>query len=180
MKSRVPIAAALLLLLATSAASAQGASGFHLGVAGGLSSPTSDARDSFDNGWHAGALLTLTPPVMPVGLRIDLQYHKLDAAGPGGGDAEVVAGTANLVVGFRALVVKPYVLAGGGYYRLDFSEESFPSAFRDRQDEFGWNAGAGVSFSMRNIDIFVEARYHSVQTEGDRFTFVPVSVGLVF
>ncbi len=71
-------------------------------------------------------------------------------------------------------------VCGVGYYRLDISDESFPSAFSGTDNDTGWNAGAGVSFSLRKIDIFVEARYHSVRTGEERFKFVPVSIGLVF
>jgi opacity protein-like surface antigen len=179
---RVLFFLAPLSLLVASAASAQGTSGFHLGVAGGATAPQGDAKDVFDAGWHGGALLTLNLPVLPLGIRVDGSYHKLDASDDvgGSGDVEVLAGTANVVVGFRALLVKPYVVGGFGYYRLDFSDESFPSAFSGTENETGWNAGAGVSISLRKIDLFVEARYHSVSTEGERFEFVPVSVGLVF
>ena len=177
---RLPLLGILFGLLAARAG-AQGTSGFHFGVEGGISNPQGDTKDFFDNGWHGGALLVWNPPVIPVGLRVDGAYHKLDAADPGGSDAEIIAGTADVVVGFRAILLKPYFFGGVGYYRLDFSDSSFPSMSNDdTQNETGWNAGAGVSISLRNIDLIVEARYHSIGTEGDRFKFVPVSVGLVF
>jgi len=181
-RTPVLVLAALFSLLAAPAASAQGTGGFHLGLAGGATVPQGDAKDVFDTRWHGGALLVLNFPVLPVGIRADGSYHRLDASGDSGGsgDVEILAGTANVVVGFRALLVKPYVVGGVGYYRLDFSNESFPSAFSGTENETGWNAGAGVSISLRKIDLFVEARYHSVDTEGDRFEFVPISVGLVF
>jgi opacity protein-like surface antigen len=179
---RVPVVAVLLLLVTAAAANAQGTSGLHVGIAGGVTFPEGEAEDVFDSGWNAGALLVFQFPVVPIGIRVDGSYHKLDAAEDPGttGDAEILAGTANLVVGFRLLLVKPYVVGGIGVYRLDFSDESFPGAFSGTNNENGWNAGAGVSFSLRKIDVFVEARYHSVATEGDRFEFVPVSVGIVF
>jgi len=163
-------------------ASAQGTTGFHFGFFGGGTLPQGEAEDAFDTGWHGGGLLVFNIPVIPVGLRVDAAYHKLDsvASAISTGDAEILAATANVTVGFRLLILKPYVVGGVGYYRLDFSDESFPSAFSGTDNETGWNAGAGVSFSLRKIDIFVEARYHSVATEGQRFKFIPVSVGLVF
>lgn len=171
-----------LLFLVAAGVSAQGAPGFHFGVLGGATVPQGDAEDGFDRGWHAGALVTFNVPVLPVGLRLDASYHKLDAAADvlGGGDADILAGTANVVVGFRLILVKPYVVGGVGYYRLDFSGESFPGAFSGKQNETGWNAGAGVAITLRKIDVFVEARYHSVSTEGESFKFVPVSIGVVF
>lgn len=175
----LPLAGLLLVCLA-SAATAQGTSGLHFGVEGGITNPQGDTKDSFDDGWHGGALLVWNFPVVPVGLRLDASYHKLDGINVTDGDAEVLAGTANVVVGFRAILLKPYFVGGVGYYRLDFSDASFPSAFRGKQNETGWNAGAGISVSLRNIDLVVEARYHSVNTEGETFKFIPISVGLMF
>ena len=180
---RAPLAfAALFLFLVAAGASGQGAPGLHWGLFGGGTFPQGDAEDAFDTGWHGGGLLVFNIPVIPLGLRLDAAYHKLDPLDSvlSPGDAEVLAATANLTVGFRLLVLKPYVVGGVGYYRLDFSDESFPSAFSGTDNETGWNAGAGVSISLRKIDIFVEARYHSVSTEGESFKFVPVSVGLAF
>ena len=176
-----PLLVALCLgTFAAARAGAQGTSGLHFGVEGGITKPQGDTGDFFDDGWNGGAMLVWNFPVVPVGLRVDGSYHKMDGVNASAGDAEVIAGTANVVVGFRAILLKPYFLAGVGYYRLDFSDASFPSAFRGKQNETGWNAGAGVSISLRNIDLILEARYHSVGTEGDRFKFIPISVGLVF
>lgn len=179
---RLPAAllALLFFLFAAPRARGQGTSGLHFGVEGGISYPQGSTKDSFDNGWNGGALLVWNPPVIPVGLRVDGSYNKLDAGTATSGNAEVLAGTANVVVGFRAILLKPYFLAGVGAYRLDFSQASGPSVFRGKQNETGWNAGAGVSISLRNIDLIVEARYHSVSSSGGRFKFVPVSIGLVF
>jgi hypothetical protein len=177
----VPLLALFFLLFVSSNARAQGTSGLHFGVLGGISEPQGDTKDFFDRGWHGGALVVWNVPVVPIGIRADGTYHKLDGKSAAAGDAEVLAGTADVVVGFRAILLKPYFLAGVGYYRLDFSDASFPSAFRGKQNEAGWNAGAGISISLRKVDLIVEARYHSVSTEGRHdFKFIPVSVGLVF
>jgi outer membrane protein with beta-barrel domain len=178
---RLPLLlAAFSLALAAATARAQGTSGLHFGVEGGVSNPQGDTKDFYDNGWHGGALLVWNFPVVPVGLRVDGSYHKFDGRTGTAGAAEVLAGTADVVVGFRAILLKPYFVGGVGYYRLDFSDASFPSAFRGKSNETGWNAGAGISISLRNIDLIVEARYHSVGTNDSRFKFVPISVGLVF
>jgi opacity protein-like surface antigen len=179
---RVPVllVVVLFLLFGAARAGAQGTSGLHFGLEGGLSYPQGDTKDSFDRGWNGGALLVWNPPVIPVGLRVDGSYHRLDGSTAAAGKAEVLAATADVVVGFRAILLKPYFFGGVGAYRLDFSQASGLSAFRGKQNETGWNAGAGVSISLRNIDLIVEARYHSVSTQGRRFQFVPVSVGLVF
>jgi opacity protein-like surface antigen len=176
------LAFAVLFLIIGAAARAQGTSGLHFGFEGGVSYPQGDTKDFFDNGWNGGALLVWNPPVVPVGLRVDGAYHKLDAKDEvtgSNGSAKILAGTADVVVGFRAILLKPYFFGGIGYYRLDFSDSELPSG-DDTENETGWNAGAGVSISLRNIDLIIEARYHSIGTSPDRFKFVPVSIGLVF
>jgi opacity protein-like surface antigen len=178
---RLPLLVVLFGLLAAGA-HAQGTSGLHFGFEGGVSYPQGNTKDFFDNGWNGGALLVWNPPVVPIGLRVDGAYHTLDAArGTGSGSAKILAGTADIVVGFRAILLKPYFFGGIGYYRLDFSDSTFPSTSGDNaQNETGWNGGAGVSISLRNIDLIIEARYHSIDTPGRRFEFAPVSIGLVF
>jgi hypothetical protein len=53
------------------------------------------------------------------------------------------------------------------------------------------SAGGGLAFGAGRATVFVEARYHSVSTSGerfsqsittrgDRFTFVPASLGILF
>jgi opacity protein-like surface antigen len=181
---RIPLLVAATFLVAVGSVCAQGTSGFHFGLGGGITQPQGEAEDILDDGWNAGAVATFNFPAVPIGIRVDGWYHRLDnnteRTGERGG-TDIIAGTANAVLGFRFLVVKPYVLGGVGYYRLDFSTRTIhEGSFFDQENETGWNAGAGVSISLRKIDLFVEARYHSVSTEGDRFEFVPVSLGLVF
>ena len=46
--------------------------------------------------------------------------------------------------------------------------------------KFGWNAGAGASFQLRNgMVMFVEARYNAVQLS-QTLAYVPVTVGIRF
>ena len=120
---------------------------------------------------------------MPLGLRVDGLYARMDndteRTGERGG-VDIIAGTGNVVLGFRFLLVKPYILGGVGYYHLDSSIRSVHGSSFEDVNKPGWNAGAGVSISLRKIDLFLEARYHSVETYGDRFKFIPISVGLVF
>lgn len=45
-------------------------------------------------------------------------------------------------------------------------------------DKFGFNAGAGVDFHIGSQDMFVEARWMALQTNGARTWFIPVSLGV--
>jgi opacity protein-like surface antigen len=169
--------AALLVAASAGPARAQAGGGVHFGVAGGETFPVSDSKDDFKNGWHAGAMLTFGVPLSPVAVRVEAVYHTMNRR-DGEGTATVLSGTANaIVVPASLLVVKPYFVGGAGVYRYSSTvSDPLPSP----QTKFGWNAGGGIAFRLRETTLFVEARYHRVSTTGRAFTFVPVSVGLLF
>lgn len=47
----------------------------------------------------------------------------------------------------------------------------------DSTTEFGWNAGLGYSIGAGDGQIFLEARYFSIDTPSEELTFVPFTVG---
>ncbi len=192
--------AILSLLTAVSVARAQGSPGVHFGIAGGATFPTGDAGNLYDTGYHGSAMLIFNAPLAPVGLRIEGMYTRMDqkSAFGGSGHVQLGSGTANIVLGPRAIGFRPYFIGGGGFYRVRFtaSRTACPGVgpcsgppnlfFEDTQDKFGWNAGGGMSFGVGPVaSIFIEARYIRVETDsnfalGNHFTLVPVTVGLVF
>jgi len=126
-------------------------------------------------------MVIFNPRNSPVSVRAEGTYSGMEASSYRGVTrAKIWSGTANVVVGSRSLSGRPYFIGGGGVYGLDFDPASRTAPFSGKQTRFGWNAGGGIAFPLGGgSSLFVEARYHSVQTE-DRFTFVPVSVGVVF
>lgn len=178
----------LSLLAAASVARAQGAPGVHFGIAGGASFPTGDAGDLYDTGYQGSAMLNFNAPMAPVGVRFEGMYARMDEkSGLGGsGHVQVGSGTANLVLGPRSFVARPYFIGGGGFYRIKFTASRTLGGFEETQDKFGWNAGGGISFGIGPAaSIFIEARYIRVETDpnfalGNHFTMVPVTVGFVF
>jgi opacity protein-like surface antigen len=178
--------AILSFLAAASVARAQGSPGVHFGIAGGAAFPTGGAGNLYDTGYHGSAMLVFNAPLAPVGLRIEGMYSRMNGQF-GGSPLEIGSGTANLVLGPRAIAFRPYFIGGGGFYRVKFTAfEGTHSAFEDTQDKFGWNAGGGISFGLGPLaSIFIEARYIQVETDsnfaaGSHLTFVPVTVGFVF
>ena len=133
-------------------------------------------------------MLVFNAPIAPVGLRIEGMYARMNeksqlvAAGP----VEFASGTANLVLGPRAIAFRPYFIGGGGFYRLRFTTTEGRAIVKDTQNKFGWNAGGGVSFGLGPLaSIFIEARYIRVETDtnfalGNHLTLIPVTVGFVF
>ncbi|HEU4586637.1 MAG TPA: hypothetical protein VFR95_12865, partial [Gemmatimonadaceae bacterium] len=48
------------------------------------------------------------------------------------------------------------------------------------QTKFGLNAGAGLRFQLTGFSTFVEARWHTIFTEGKNTQVIPISVGISF
>ena len=48
------------------------------------------------------------------------------------------------------------------------------------QTKFGLNAGAGLRFQLTGFSTFIEARWHTIFTEGKNAQVVPISVGITF
>jgi hypothetical protein len=184
-KRLVLSAAVLIVLFAAPAALAQGTGGFQFGLTGGVSVPTGDSSNAFDNGYHGGLVLNYELPALPLGLRVDGDYRHFSAktgATNFSGSAQIVDGNANLVVGIRILLVKIYALGGGGVYNVKFSAEGDRVSTSDSQTKFGWNGGVGAALVVGKVSIFAEGRYHEVtlDTGQGKFKLVAASAGILF
>ncbi len=178
----VGVCAALLLFATASAARAQGIGSVHVGISGDADFPVQDQKDAYKTGWNGSLLVPINFGASPVSLRVDGSYHHMDTK-----SNDVVAGP-------RGTSVEPYFIGGVGAYDLRFHGEDLTNnTFSDRTTRFGWNAGGGLAFPLSgsNSRLFIEARYTSVSTNGDRFsdsvrsggsrfTFVPVNLGVIF
>jgi hypothetical protein len=186
MKKMLLSAAAAAVLLLGGPAAAQGTGGFQFGLTGGVTVPKGDTSNAFDNGYHGGLVLNYELPALPLGLRVDGDYHRLDAkTGVSGvsGSAQVIDGNANLVLGLRILIVKVYALGGVGVYNNRFSGSAGGrSGTTLSETDFGWNAGVGAAFVVGKVSIFVEGRYHEVTLDNSagKFKFIPVTAGILF
>ena len=178
--------AAVIACFAAAFAAAQTAPGVHVGVAAGTGSPAGDTRDTFETGFNGSAFVNWTPSASPVGLRVEGMYHNMGVesqASPDTGDAEIIAGLAGAVIAPKTGTVKPYAVAGAGAYNVDVDRAGLVGTDGLNSTELGWNAGGGVAFPLGKTNIFVEARYHSINTEGpdvERIKLVPVTVGITF
>lgn len=117
------------------------------------------------------------------------------------GDAHVWSGTANLVVGApHAAAVSPYLIGGGGIYgrvveidrvrgtlvpiedpTLGLVDAFIPSVENQAsfyQTKPGFNAGAGIAWSMMGVTFFVEARYTEILTTPRVTIMTPITLGL--
>ena len=108
-----------------------------------------------------------------------------DGVGDVTGNVNMVGGTANLVLPLTQSMFRPYLIGGVGVYRRRVSQDiggtldEFQS-LKDTQTDLGYNGGVGLSIGGVGPSLFIEARYHSVQTTPQRTKFVPVVIGFSF
>src|SRR5215831_2031449 len=113
--TQMRLCAAVIVFATASWTLAQGSPGVHFGIAGGASFPNADAGNVYDTGYHGSVLLNFNAPVAPIGLRIEGMYARMyEKSGLGSGHLEVGSGTANVVLGPRAIAFRPYFIGGGG------------------------------------------------------------------
>lgn len=179
MKRSLYLAIATIALVAAPASAQLGlVKPFQLGIAGGASQPMSDLKEGADLGYNGTVAMAINLPLIPVGLRVDGAYNGFAAKAAGGAKLHVISATGNLVYKLPSIGVSPYVIGGAGYY---MSTTTVPSSASIKDNNFGWNAGAGINLPLSVFKAFVEARYNSVKTDsGAKMEFVPVTFGIMF
>jgi hypothetical protein len=159
--------------------------GWYFNLGGGASVPMGDFDDMYGTGFNVTGSVGWHPTESAFGIRFDAAYDRLNGetfAPVGGGaainleDASIFSGLGEVTLRIpRALGLNPYIVGGGGIYR--FSDYGGSS---ESQTEWGWNAGGGLRFGWGFTSLFVEARYMSVGTPGDRAEWVPIILGITF
>lgn len=149
------------------------------GVGLGLTMPMGDYSDAASSGFHGTANVAFGLGTGPLGIRADLGYHRTGLEGGVDGNSTLLGGMANVVFNIQSAgQIKPYLMAGLGYYNVKFSDDV--ESIDESNLAFG--GGVGVNFNMASTTLFAELRYVSI-TEGDIFAslnFVPITVGLRF
>lgn len=150
-----------------------------LGVAGGLSVPTSRYGRPLDVGFDFQASAEVRPVPGPFEFRGDVLWSRFAVGNPGSGSSNVVGGTFDAVLDVPTPGVSPYVLGGIGAYDVEVGNDvSHHSRFGT-----GLNVGAGVRFQILPLlHAFVETRYHVVYASpfGGNTTFLPILFGIRF
>jgi hypothetical protein len=183
------LATALGIPAAYANAQTQSAVGF--GVFAGASIPVGDFGAIGGTGWHAGGLIDWKSPLVPVGIRGDLAYHRFGSKD--NFTPKLVVGSVNIVwnapVGAES-ALSPYVIGGGGFYNRRGSCTSCGNAVIVSDTKFGLNGGAGVLVPLSGFGSLIEARYHLIfngQTATSNSSsievnssFITLSAGIIF
>lgn len=172
--------AAAIALVGCVASSAHAQRSTHIGVGGGVNIPVGRLDSTYKTGRQGMVILTTGSAEGPIGLRFDYSYDALRGKTVNGvhyADTHFDAVTANLVGEFRIGYIKPYALAGAGWYFYK------PTPGAKRTSRWGLNGGAGLTFPLGALPVsgFLEGRYTMITTaSGPTNHIVPVTLGLMF
>jgi opacity protein-like surface antigen len=189
---------------------------FHIDGGGTITQRANDQL--LDNGWNAGLGLSWFPTRhLPLGIRVDGTYMEFDARPDLLNQAASATGT-RVDNGTRRMwggdvdleldlplspYVRAYLLAGGGWYRMQdtFRQTNYYPGYlcdwwgcgpgyygvdsivsRNTSDwHFAKNAGFGFEFAMApRVSFFVEARYMRLNPNNAHSDFLPIRAGFRF
>jgi Outer membrane protein beta-barrel domain len=169
--------AVLAMMLAVVAAAPARAQVPVLGVAGGLSVPTSRFGRPLDLGYDFQASADFRPVPGPIAFRGDILWSRFAVSDPGVGSSNVVGGTFDVVIDVPTPGIAPYAIGGVGVYDV---EVGGGGSHHSRLGT-GLNIGGGVRFPLVPLlHGFIEVRYHVAYASpfGGNTTFVPILFGV--
>jgi opacity protein-like surface antigen len=185
----------LAAFVVSDVAVAQSARKVQVGLLGGATVPIGTFADDVKSGFHGGAFLQYEPDQNIWGVRGEAQYNRAQYTEAFRGDVGaspddelhnglLYAGAAAILIGRnRDRGVTPYLLGGGGLYRVTATLGGAVSTSFS-ENGFGFNGGAGVRFG-RSAGFFLEVRFHSFTitpegAESSTYQMIPVSAGIRF
>jgi hypothetical protein len=176
MKRNVSVVFAAVAAIAMSASAAQ-AQGITFGVGAGATIPTGKFKDAVKTGWHGLANIGYNLP-SGLGVRGDFMYAQNSfKSSVASGKTKLAGGLGNVSYTFpSASTIHPYVLGSVGFFN---AKSDVPGSSSETKIAFG--GGAGVKFKAgTDASIFVEGRFISVSTSGNKTNFIPVTAGVSF
>ena len=165
----------LVALAVPSGARAQVDDQFAWGVTAGAVVPANDLAKAHTVGLNAGVTFGFGGVGQLLGIRIDGVVNQLSGKNSTDPDAQILAGTLNLVMGLLGEGDRVYVTGGVGGYGIK------PSKGGEKHNDFGLNGGVGVF--IPGINGFIEARYHHFYralANKRPAIFIPITVGVFF
>lgn len=174
-RARATLTALALAFAIPVAAEAQ-IPGVRIGIAGGPSLPLGTLGDEADTGFHLRGSLGLQVPLLPLGGRADLLWHRFPDEHDG--TFTGVGGLLNATWRLTFPIVQPYLIGGAGVMRYSDPDEDHGDHVHTGESgtEFAWAAGAGVQLRLIGFGAFVEARY----LDWSRHRAIPLTIGVTF
>lgn len=169
---RIGMAAALLVALPPALAAQ-----VRFQAGGGISNPVSDLGDMVDSGLQGRAGFSLGVPLFPLSVRLEGEVSRFPRKDFPDGSATLLGGSASVVLSLGGLGISPYLIAGAGQYRVDFSDEF---GLGDATTDTGIHGGFGANIGALGLGGWAEIRLVNISRDGGDVRALPVSVGLRF
>jgi hypothetical protein len=154
-------------------------------VFGGAALPSGDTGNELKTGYTVGGAVDFRAPLMPLGLRGELIYSRLDEKDNGGFQGlnrSELGGDANAVFWLpsAATPLKAYLTAGPSYSRIaENGDDAFGGSIS--VNKWGFNAGGGIDFGLGGLSTRLDLRYRQISMgNGVKFQTVPITFGLTF
>jgi len=169
------LAGAVAMTAGASTAGAQFSSNpFQIGGAAGIAFPAGDLGDGANLGYNVTLAVGYKPMMSPIGVRVEAAYNEFGAE-DGFEKLNVPAFTGNLVYALPGVSFSPYIIGGAGLYTPNIALDG------GRENKFGFNVGGGIKLPLSSsFETFVEARYNKVSVDNVNFSFIPVTVGIMW
>lgn len=168
--ARAVLAAALVLIAPTVQAQTS------LIFAAGATMPIGSTGDGLDAGYHATIGVGIKPPLAPLGARVEGMFNENAFKGASDAKMRIMAVTAN---GTWTAAPQAYLIGGLGMYNSKCAGTCGLLAGESDTD-FGFNIGGGLNIPLTGLGVFVEARLHMIQSEGETMKLLPITVGIKF
>lgn len=150
-------------------------------IGGGLSVPAGSFPGEYATGFNLLASVNFNELFRPFSVRVDAMANRFagepTSSGTSWTDHSIYALTGNLVYTLPREGLRPYVIAGAGYYNQNGGIAN---------QNLGLNGGAGVRFGLGGIGAFAEVRYHNFlaldlsHAPRRPAQLVPISIGITF
>lgn len=169
--SRAVLAAAMVFVAPTLHAQTS------LLFAAGATMPIGSTGDGVESGYHAIVGLGIKPPLAPLGARIEGMFNEnaYNSTLLSDANLRILAVTAN---GTYTMAPQVYLIGGLGMYNGKCSGTC--GTPNEGSTDFGFNIGGGLNIPLTGLGVFVEARLHMIQTEGESTKLLPITVGIKF
>jgi len=157
---------------------AQSYNPFQIGASGGVGFPTGNLGNATNTGYNIALVLGYKPALLPVSVRAEAAYNQFGFQ-TSGGNINIPSFTGNLAYELPlGMSFTPYAIGGVGLYR---PSADLGGGNTGTENDFGWNIGGGIKIPLSSsFETFIEARYNSVNSNGSTFSFVPITVGVLF
>lgn len=149
---------------------------FSWGVSAGAAIPMNYLAKDHNTGVNAGLTFAFGGVGQLLGVRIDGMYNRFGAKSDSAGNARILGGTINLVMGVFGESNRLYLTGGAGGYGIRTGVKG-----ESGKNDVGLNGGIGLWLPF--VNGFIEARYHHFYralANKKPAVFVPVTIGLLF